>query len=35
MNDPLFYEVLCITGVFIGIATALVSSVLLLDRFRW
>ncbi|MEL4016121.1 small membrane protein YoaI [Dryocola clanedunensis] len=35
MNDPLFYEVLYITGAFIAMISALVASVLLLERYRW
>jgi energy-converting hydrogenase Eha subunit A len=34
MNDPLLFEVMCITGVFLAIVASLVTSVLLLDR-RW
>lgn len=35
MNDPLFYDVLVILGAFFGIMTALVTSVLMLDHYRW
>ncbi|MBU4682523.1 hypothetical protein KC222_10900 [Cedecea davisae] len=34
MNDPAFFDTLCITAVFLVIASALVMSVLYLER-RW
>ena len=32
MNDPMLFDTLCISAVFLGIASVLVTSVLYLER---